>query len=123
MTYRDWEDREMYAPPMFSMIETGESKKERIDKAMKLVKDLDEMTRCIRNTYRDFPISAAEHLGVKGCERWTFCATMYHEFGMSEMESNRIMGFLKMDLPNLWSYTDDLIKHEIRRWTSEHPPA
>lgn len=119
MTYKDWEDREMYATPMFSMVETGETEEERIMRAAKTLKDLSGFEKEMKKTCAEYPVSASEHIGSRCGTLWLVKATLYRLEGITLKEFRKVRNASLTD--GEFKRLCDTAERINREWLGEHP--
>lgn len=91
-----WEDVGMYQPPMFDMIESGETKEERLSKAVKLLSNPEEFQRVAEKLTKEWKYACEHNLTNSGLNRIAYIgqASCFYAYGIKEEETREAWGYL-----------------------------
>ncbi|MBR5835566.1 MAG: hypothetical protein IKY66_05315 [Bacteroidales bacterium] len=114
-----WEDAKMYHPPMIGMIETGETKEERWQKAIDLLTNSERFYTTAKDMMKAFPYACEHNLTNTTMNRIAYIgqASCFFLHGLVEEEVRGAWGYLTEEQRN---EANETARKTLEEWENEY---
>lgn len=114
-----WEDKKMYRPPMFDMIDKGETKEERLQKAIDLLTDSELFYKTAKDMMKAYPYACEHNLTNTTMNRITYIgqASCFFLHGLTEEEVREAWGYLTEEQRN---EANETAGKTLEEWENEY---
>lgn len=114
-----WEDAGMYHPPIYDMIDKGETKEERFQKAIDLLTDLDLFYSTGKEMVKAFPYACEHNLTNTTMNRIAYIgqASCFYLHGLKEEEVREAWGYLTEEQRN---EANETARRVLNEWEKDY---